>query len=435
VAFAVSGVAVMGILFGVLSGGITASVGPRRAILAGLSVSAVAGGAQALLPDFPLLMGLRVAEGAGHLLLVVAVPTLMAALAAEKDRSLVMGIWATFFGVGFSLAALLIGSAGPASVYAVHAALAAVLACVLWIMLPRGVTPERRRLPRLSDHVTIYTTPRLFAPALGHGIYAFLFLALVTYLPAAPRRTLALARPAGRGADRIAPDRAAGAPHRAGAARPGRVPRAGGVLRAGLGVGPARPVDRDLRHGGLGHRGGRRLRRRAVAQSDQCRPGTGQRRAGAARQRGHIRRHTRARRAGPRRRLARGQEEVEPPVIAEPPDRVPSVGRRHAPELEIVEQVQLHQHIVRVALRHEPQHRLIVAPSHRHGHGRDRVDGAFRWLGKGVAEGFAEIQCDHGNLLSVADGPSTQGDSPGCGKTRPFTFCSHFSVGDSPRLA
>jgi predicted MFS family arabinose efflux permease len=51
-------------------------------------------------------------------------------------------------------------------------------------MLPRGVTTERRPLPRLADHLTIYTTPRLFAPGLGHGIYAMMFLALVTYLPA-----------------------------------------------------------------------------------------------------------------------------------------------------------------------------------------------------------------------------------------------------------
>jgi predicted MFS family arabinose efflux permease len=138
-----------------------------------------------VLPDFPLLMGLRVVEGAGHLLLVVAVPTLMAALAAEKDRALVMGVWATFFGVGFSLAALLIGRAGPAPVFAVHGGLAALLAALLWVMLPRGVTPERRPLPRLSDHLVIYSTPRLFAPGLGHGIYAFLFLALVTFLPAA----------------------------------------------------------------------------------------------------------------------------------------------------------------------------------------------------------------------------------------------------------
>jgi hypothetical protein len=59
------------------------------------------------------------------------------------------------------------------------------MAIVLWRMLPRGIAAHRRPLPRLADHLTIYATPRLFAPALGHGIYAFAFLALVTYLPGA----------------------------------------------------------------------------------------------------------------------------------------------------------------------------------------------------------------------------------------------------------
>ncbi|MBF9060884.1 MFS transporter [Rhodobacterales bacterium HKCCSP123] len=184
VAFAVSGVAVMGILFGVYAGGITASIGPRRAILMALALSALAGAGQALLPAFPLLMALRVLEGAGHLVLVVAIPTLMAALSAPKDRALVMGLWATFFGVGFALAALLVGE-GAAPVYGIHAGLAALMAVVLWRMLPRGVAAARRPLPRLADHLTLYRTPRLFAPAMGHGTYAFLFLALVTYLPTA----------------------------------------------------------------------------------------------------------------------------------------------------------------------------------------------------------------------------------------------------------
>ncbi len=184
VAFAVSGVAVMGILFGVYAGGITASIGPRRAILLALAISAAAGAGQALLPAFPLLMALRVLEGAGHLVLVVAIPTLMAALSAPKDRAMVMGLWATFFGVGFALAALLVGE-GAAPVYGVHAGLAALMGVVLWRMLPRGVVAARRPLPRLADHLTLYRTPRLFAPALGHGTYAFLFLALVTYLPTA----------------------------------------------------------------------------------------------------------------------------------------------------------------------------------------------------------------------------------------------------------
>lgn len=184
VAFAVSGVAVMGIVFGVYAGGITASIGPRRAILLALAVSAAAGLGQALLPAFPVLMGLRVIEGAGHLVLVVAIPTLMAGLAAPRDRGLVMGLWATFFGVGFALAALVLGE-GAAPAYAAHGALAGLMAVILWKMVPRGVVAARRPLPRLADHLVIYTTPRLFAPALGHGIYAFAFLALVTYLPEA----------------------------------------------------------------------------------------------------------------------------------------------------------------------------------------------------------------------------------------------------------
>jgi hypothetical protein len=142
VAFAVSGVAVMGILFGVLAGGITAASG-RAGPSSRAGRFRRGGGSQAVLPDFPLLMGLRVVEGAGHLLLVVAMPTLMAALAAERDRALVMGIWATFFGVGFSLAALVIGQAGRrrSSPSTAGWRRSGVL---LW-HAAAGVTPERSR--------------------------------------------------------------------------------------------------------------------------------------------------------------------------------------------------------------------------------------------------------------------------------------------------
>ncbi|WP_461425576.1 MFS transporter [Gymnodinialimonas sp.] len=184
VAFAVSGVAVVGILFGVMAGGITASFGPRRAILWALGASATVGAVEAFLPPFQVFMALRVVEGAGHLVLVVAVPTLMARLAAPRHRAMVMGLWSTFFGVGFAFAALVMGENLHAA-YGGHAAFAAVMLAVLWMMLPSGVVVARRPLPRLSDHLMIYSTPRLFAPGLGHGIYAMLFLALVTFLPTA----------------------------------------------------------------------------------------------------------------------------------------------------------------------------------------------------------------------------------------------------------
>jgi hypothetical protein len=116
--------------------------------------------------------------------------------------------------------------------------MAAALALLLWVMLPRGVTTERRAAAAPVGPCDDLHHAAPFRAGLGHGIYAFLFLALVTYLPAA-LGALAFAGPAGGGADRIAPDRAARAPDRAGAAGLGRVPDACRTVRAGLGGGPA----------------------------------------------------------------------------------------------------------------------------------------------------------------------------------------------------
>ena len=183
VAILVSGVAVMGALFGVVSGGITAKLGARQAIIVALLLSAATATVQGFLPSFQFFMALRVVEGAGHLMLVVAVPTLMAGLASDQDRGLVMGIWATFFGVSFALTAQIAPLAAISTLYSGFGFLILVLVTALWYVLPRDLQPSRSSIPGLLDHITIYRTPRLFAPGLGHGCYAFLFLALITFLP------------------------------------------------------------------------------------------------------------------------------------------------------------------------------------------------------------------------------------------------------------
>jgi hypothetical protein len=70
-------------------------------------------------------------EGFGHLLLVVALPTMMVGLAKPKDKSVVIGIWGTFFGVGFALLALavpmVVARAGPQIVYGLHGLMLAML--------------------------------------------------------------------------------------------------------------------------------------------------------------------------------------------------------------------------------------------------------------------------------------------------------------------
>ena len=180
--FLVSAVAVLGILGGVLAGGIVAKVGARRAILWAVAGSALLSLAQVPLPGFAALMGLRLVEGAGHLALVVALPTMMAAESSERDRPVVMGLWGTFFGVGFALGAL-VPVPGPGAAFAAHGVGLAALLPPLWAMLPR--TPgEAAPLPGpVAAHRAVWSSARLIAPGVGHGIYTSLFIALLAFLP------------------------------------------------------------------------------------------------------------------------------------------------------------------------------------------------------------------------------------------------------------
>ena len=189
VPLAVSGVSVVGILCGALAGFFVARIGARKAVLWAVVASALLSLVQGLDMPFAAFMTTRIAEGFGHLLLVVALPTMMATLAMPADKSVVMGIWGTFFGVGYALLALVIPSievwGGVQAVYVGHGVLLASLFPVLWLFLPRIMAGGAEIPDVLAVHRAIYSSPRFFAPGLGHGIYTAIFIALVAFLPAA----------------------------------------------------------------------------------------------------------------------------------------------------------------------------------------------------------------------------------------------------------
>jgi MFS transporter, DHA1 family, inner membrane transport protein len=183
--YAVSALSVTGMLFGVTAGVIIARLGVRRVLLAGLVAGAALSALEALLPPFPVFFALRLVEGAAHLAIVVAAPTLMAAVAAPRDKPVAMGLWGTFFGVGFALAALAVPRLGSApAVYLAHGALLLCLAAALAPLLPRGVTGLGAPAERIwARHLAIYSSLRATAPALGFFFHTVLFLGLLTYLP------------------------------------------------------------------------------------------------------------------------------------------------------------------------------------------------------------------------------------------------------------
>ncbi|SIN94790.1 MFS transporter [Vannielia litorea] len=181
--FAVSMTSAAGILFGATAGIVVARFGARRVLLVAVVTGVALGAAEALLPGFRLFLALRLAEGFAHLAIVVAAPTLMAASCTDAHRGAVMGLWGTFFGVGFavmSLAEKLFGT----GVYWVHAGLLAVVGAVLAPLLPRGVGRGAVVAEGwLARHVAIYTSARRFAPALMFFWHALMFMSLITFLP------------------------------------------------------------------------------------------------------------------------------------------------------------------------------------------------------------------------------------------------------------
>ncbi|WP_245770956.1 MFS transporter [Natronohydrobacter thiooxidans] len=190
VAYAVSGVALIGILGGAMAGFVVARFGLRHSVLWACGLSAVLALAQGLELPFRAYMILRIAEGVGHLLFVVALPTLMASRARAADKSVVMGLWGTFFGVGYALMAVIVPPVeawgGLRAVFVGHGLLLVAVFPLLWWVLPRGIMGVRDSVPNpVEVHRRIYTNPRLAAAGLGHGTYTALFIALVAFLPAA----------------------------------------------------------------------------------------------------------------------------------------------------------------------------------------------------------------------------------------------------------
>ncbi|SMX22336.1 MFS transporter [Boseongicola aestuarii] len=182
--FAVSAVSVAGIVFGVTAGMIVAQFGPRNVLLSALLVASILSISQAFLPSFQLFMALRLVEGFSHLAIVVAAPTLMAALSSPRDVSVSMGLWGTFFGVGFAGSAAVIPLLdGPSQVYVAHGAFGLALFAALWSLLPRGAVRGHWQGDIIARHVAIYTNSRLLAPALGFLWHTIIFLGLLTFLP------------------------------------------------------------------------------------------------------------------------------------------------------------------------------------------------------------------------------------------------------------
>lgn len=192
-----STVGMVGLVLGVTMGLLAPRIGYRRLLAGGLGLGAVLALAQSFLLPLPWFWASRVLEGASHLAVVVAAPTLMAASAAPQHRAIAMGLWSTFVGVAFAITGAVglpfIDRFGLAALFQAHALGLAVVAMAVAVLLPAD-TP-RQRVPHpggatplhlqalLRQHLHIYTRWTTALPGLCFLGYTSMAVALLTFLP------------------------------------------------------------------------------------------------------------------------------------------------------------------------------------------------------------------------------------------------------------
>ncbi|MEP5155413.1 MFS transporter, partial [Planktotalea sp.] len=154
--FLISCVGSVGLVLGVVGGILITRVGIRRAFVVGLVFAGILSALQAFLPSYPIMILLRILEGATHLAIVVAGPILMARHSSDRARGAVMTLWSSFFGLSYMIVALLIPPlitfGGLAAVLLAHGAYMIVIALALWLILPAPAQPTAQPTAQtLSD--------------------------------------------------------------------------------------------------------------------------------------------------------------------------------------------------------------------------------------------------------------------------------------------
>jgi MFS family permease len=180
-----SAVQVAGMLGALALGALADTVGPRRSLISGLVLLALASGAGALAPGAAWLLGWRVIEGVGFLLVVLPAPGLLRALVPAAQLPSRLGLWGAYMPLATAMALLL----GPAVMAAVGwrgwwlllALVCAAAAVAVWRVVPvLPAAPRRAFIAPLRDTL-VHGGPWLVG--LAFGAYSSQWLAVIGFLP------------------------------------------------------------------------------------------------------------------------------------------------------------------------------------------------------------------------------------------------------------
>lgn len=194
--FLISLISLVGALFGLVAGIVVGRIGPRKVLLAGLAIGSLISFIQTLELPLPLLLATRVIEGASHLAIVVAAPTLIAHFSSIRFRAAAMTLWGTFFSVSFSVTAWLglplAQTHGVHTLFLAHAICMTLITLLVAFTLPIVTLQSNNGAQAAKSlsftrfyqqHKQAWLSPHIAAPAAGWLFYTITFVALLSILP------------------------------------------------------------------------------------------------------------------------------------------------------------------------------------------------------------------------------------------------------------
>ncbi|MEV0328430.1 MFS transporter [Micromonospora echinospora] len=191
---------------GLIGGVWTDRLGDRRSLLVGLVLLAVTGAAGALAWDATSLLVLRLFEGTGYLLVVVAAPALIIRLTTGADRVTALSVWGTFIPVGLAVGSgaggVVAGGIGWRSWFLLLGAGVAAVAAVAAVRLPGpgryagragpadegadlrvGKPDGHTGVPATRPRIRAAVLARILALSAGFGAVSMISVAMLTLLP------------------------------------------------------------------------------------------------------------------------------------------------------------------------------------------------------------------------------------------------------------
>lgn len=181
--FIVATFATLGACTGIGAGALVQRLGLRRSLIGGMSAIALGNLIGAAAPSEFVLLGARIVEGIGFFGVVLAIPSMLARVIAEKDRAFVMAVWSAYMPAGIALMLLvgpLLQEIGWRSLWIANATLAGC--CTLLLALH---APFVREVPRkfFSEAMKVVRDPRCMMLGFAFFAYSCQIFSLIFALP------------------------------------------------------------------------------------------------------------------------------------------------------------------------------------------------------------------------------------------------------------